>query len=103
LGPLERARSPETQKFLVLYTIVTTLQELDCIMLKVSGRFGGKYRLHLEGRRISRVRNQSEAGCLAYSSTLKMDAIPYSETSVELYQAPIFCGPFEFCSLRIGK
>jgi hypothetical protein len=32
-----------------------------CSWLKVSRRFGGIYRLHLRGRRISRTRNQREA------------------------------------------
>jgi hypothetical protein len=30
--------------------------------LKVNLRFGGAYRLHLQGRRISRIRNQRESG-----------------------------------------
>jgi hypothetical protein len=64
--------------------------------LKVSRRFGGAYRLHLQGRSISRARNQGErkwreelclavlvtclppaftlVSCSAYSSTLKMEA-----------------------------
>jgi hypothetical protein len=32
-----------------------------CSPLKVNRRFGGTYRLHLHGRRISRVRNQRES------------------------------------------
>jgi hypothetical protein len=52
--------------------------------LKVSRRFGGTVRLHLQGWRVSQARNEHEAGkksrsacfmlisCLAYSSTLKM-------------------------------
>jgi hypothetical protein len=71
--------------------------------LKVSRRFGGTYRLNLQGRRISRARNQRESkwqvvaevnrlclpsafalvSCSAYSSTLKIEAIYSSETSVD--------------------
>jgi hypothetical protein len=57
--------------------------------LKVNRRFGGTYRLHLQGRRISRSRKQQSlppalklVSCSAYSSTLKMEAICCSETSV---------------------
>jgi hypothetical protein len=32
-----------------------------CSPLKLNRRFGGKFRLHLQGRRISRVRNQRES------------------------------------------
>jgi hypothetical protein len=32
-----------------------------CSPLKVNGRFGGIYRLHLQGGRISRTRNQRES------------------------------------------
>jgi hypothetical protein len=32
-----------------------------CSKLKVNRRFGGKYRLHLQGRKISWARNQSES------------------------------------------
>jgi hypothetical protein len=32
-----------------------------CISMKVNRRFGGTYRLHLQGRRISKARNQSES------------------------------------------
>jgi hypothetical protein len=32
-----------------------------CSPLKVNRRFGGTYRLHLQGRRISRARNQLES------------------------------------------
>jgi hypothetical protein len=33
-----------------------------CSPLKVNRRFGGTYRLHLQGPRISQARNQREAG-----------------------------------------
>jgi hypothetical protein len=68
-----------------------------CSLFKVNRCFGGIYRLHLQGRRISRARNQSQSmiwelclppafrlvSCSTYSSTLKMEAICSSETSVE--------------------
>jgi hypothetical protein len=50
-----------------------------CSPLEVNRRFGGTYRFHLQGRRISGARNQPESRwqaelvpCSAYSSTLKM-------------------------------
>jgi hypothetical protein len=64
-------------------------------MVKVSVRFGGTYRRHLQGRRVSQGRNQHEAGSkqsrsmpvsfFAFSSTLKMGAICSSETSVDFH------------------
>jgi hypothetical protein len=56
-----------------------------CGSLKVNRRFGRACRLHLQGRRISRARNQGEsrwhAGFLL-GLTLKMEATCSSETSV---------------------
>jgi hypothetical protein len=58
-----------------------------CNPLKVNGRFGGSYRLHLQGRGISQTSNLlatcfTLVSCFTYSSTLKMDAARSSETSV---------------------
>jgi hypothetical protein len=70
-----------------------------CSPLKVKQHFGGIFRLHLYGRRISKSRNQREAACnqscllatcftliscLAHSSALKMEATYSSETPVDL-------------------
>jgi hypothetical protein len=61
----------------------------QCSPLKVNRRVGRTCRLHLQGRRISQARNQSESRwqaevvpCLDYSSTLKMEVTCSSETSV---------------------
>jgi hypothetical protein len=65
-----------------------------CSPLRINQRFGGKYRLHLQGRKISQARNQHESRCQAchllacwfaepISSTLNMEAICSSETLVE--------------------
>jgi hypothetical protein len=48
---------------------------MPCSPLKANRRFGGTYRLRLQDRRI----NKQDS---AYSSTLKMEAICSSETSV---------------------
>jgi hypothetical protein len=51
----------------------------------VNRRFGGTYRLHLQGRRNPRAINQRERVATRsswISSTLKMEAIRSSETSV---------------------
>jgi hypothetical protein len=55
---------------------------------EVHWRFGGTYRLHLQGRRVSQTRNQQEAGdkqtrCLDNSSIMMMVTICSSETSVD--------------------
>jgi hypothetical protein len=52
-----------------------------CSPLKVNRRFGGTYRLHLQGRGISRARNQRESRRKA--ETLKMEVTCSSETSVD--------------------
>jgi hypothetical protein len=62
-----------------------------CSPLKVNRCFGGTCRLQLQGRRISPARNQRKSrwqaeltlvSCSAYSSTLKMEAMFSSKTSV---------------------
>jgi hypothetical protein len=62
-----------------------------CRPLKVYRRFGGTYRLYLQGRRISRASSGfppafTLVSCSAYSSTLKIEAICSSETSVDFQQ-----------------
>jgi hypothetical protein len=82
--------------FEVLTAVVTkrsvSLFITPCRPLKVSRHFEGTYRLHLQGRKISRARNQHEStfspaftliSCSAYSSTLKIEAICSSETSFD--------------------
>jgi hypothetical protein len=56
-----------------------------CSLLRCNRRFGGTYRLHIQGRR-------SKHTCLhaglaeIFSSTLKMEAICFSETSAASQQ-----------------
>jgi hypothetical protein len=65
-----------------------------CSPLRVNWRFRNTHRLHLQGRRISQAKNQHKSrwqasmllSCSAYSSTLKMEAICSSETSVHFQQ-----------------
>jgi hypothetical protein len=62
-------------------------------LLKVNQRFGGACRLHVQDQIISQARDQQAASkavtcfglasCLAYSSTVKMEAALSSETSVD--------------------
>jgi hypothetical protein len=61
-----------------------------CSPMKVNRRSGGTYRLHLQGRRISWAKTQQSlapaftlVSCSAYSSSLKTEAICFSETSVD--------------------
>jgi hypothetical protein len=59
-----------------------------CSLLKVNRCFGGTYCLHFQGRKICRERSQvanrafTQVSYSAYFSTLKMEAICCSETSV---------------------
>jgi hypothetical protein len=68
-----------------------------CSPLKVTRSLGGTYRLHLQGERISQIRNQREikwqaeaiftlVSSLAYPSTLKMQTKCSSEKSVAFQQ-----------------
>jgi hypothetical protein len=64
------------------------LGSTPCIPLKVDRRFGGTFRLHLQGRRMSQVRNQYEEvsnldSCFAYCSTLKLAVTCSSEISTD--------------------
>jgi hypothetical protein len=52
-----------------------------CCPLNVNRRFGGTYRVHLQGQEISRARNQRESRWQA-ELHLKMEPIRSSETSV---------------------
>jgi hypothetical protein len=61
-----------------------------CSPKNVTGRYGGTCCIHLQGERISRARNQCKAllatcftlvSCMAYSSTLKLEATGTSEIS----------------------
>jgi hypothetical protein len=66
-----------------------------CSLLKVNRRFGGTYRLHLQGRRTSRASNLPPAftlvSCSVHSSTLKMEAICSSETSIDFQRTTWHC------------
>jgi hypothetical protein len=68
-----------------------------CSPLKVNRRFGRTCRCHLQVGRMIQGRNKSEAGrllaacfmlvsCLDYSSTLKIEAIYFSEMSDEFHR-----------------
>jgi hypothetical protein len=61
-----------------------------CSAFKVNRRFGGTYRLHLQGRKISGARNRRESRWKAelcfppvYFSIMKMEATLSSETSAD--------------------
>jgi hypothetical protein len=62
---------------------------MPCSPLKVNRCFGETYHLHLQGQRINRARNQRKSNgkkwvsCSAYFSALKMEAICFSETSID--------------------
>jgi hypothetical protein len=57
----------------------------QCNPLNVNRRFGGTYRLHLQGK-LCLSPDFTLVSCSAYSSTLKMEAICTSETSVDIQQ-----------------
>jgi hypothetical protein len=52
---------------------------------EVNRLFGGIFRLYLKGIKVSQARTQLTF-CLAYSSTLKLEAIEFSATSVGFHQ-----------------
>jgi hypothetical protein len=69
-----KASIPEPSLFISLGIILRNSifsATTPCSVLKASGRFGGRYHLHLQDRRIDPARNDQEEGskiCLAYSS-----------------------------------
>jgi hypothetical protein len=82
LGYLTRLISNSTLKMCIFWGI------MPCSPLKVNRRFRGTCHFQLQDRRISKARNHHEAGskhssCLAYSSTMKMEPICSSESSVD--------------------
>jgi hypothetical protein len=63
----------------VVMKIIIIWDVTPCSLLSCNRRFGGTYRLHLQGRRLLVLAE-------IISSTLKMEAICSSETSVETQQ-----------------
>jgi hypothetical protein len=63
--------------YLVGVEVLTAVDMTPCSPLKVNRRFGGTRRLHLEGLRTSRARNQRE------HRWQSLEAICSSETSVD--------------------
>jgi hypothetical protein len=65
---------------------------LGCSPVKLSRRFGRTGHFHLQGRRVSKKQGARRAACLllvscfAYTSTLKMEAICSSESSIDSNQ-----------------
>jgi hypothetical protein len=55
---------------------------MPCSSVKVNQRFGGTYRLHLQGQKVSQARNKHEAGSKQSSLTLNMEAIYSPKMSV---------------------
>jgi hypothetical protein len=66
------------------------LNVMPCSPVKVSWRFGGTCRFHLQDRRDSQARNNAApfmlVSCFAYSSALKMEATCSSEMSLDFYR-----------------
>jgi hypothetical protein len=94
---LVRERTIPTNKYVTFEVLTAVVMKsiifwdiTPCNPLKVNRSFGETYRLHLQGLKISRVRNQRKSRgqaelCLAYS-TLKMEATCSYETSVDFQQ-----------------
>jgi hypothetical protein len=92
-------KHPQSVKSIILWDIT------PCSPLEVSRRFGGTYRLYLQGRRISRARNQSEAGrklWSVYSLTLKMEGIYSAETTFD-FQRTTRCYIPEYRTSSLDK
>jgi hypothetical protein len=54
---------------------------MPCSPLNVNRRFGGIYHLHLQGRRISRARNQHEAALLVIHHRLLRCPVPLPDST----------------------
>jgi hypothetical protein len=63
-----------------------------CISVEEHRNFGGKYSVHLQDQRVSQVRELNLVSCfflvsfLAYSSTLKREALSCFETSIDFHR-----------------
>jgi hypothetical protein len=88
------------------YCVVT-----PCITVEAHRCFGGTYCPHLHCRRVSQASNHAEADmnqslglvtCLAYSSTLKMEAVCCSETSVNFCWTS-WCHITEYSTLKMNE
>jgi hypothetical protein len=65
----------------------------------ISQHFEGTYHLHLQGQRVSKARKQEkQVENFAFCSTLKMEAVYFSEMS-DFLRATWHCNP-ENCTLR---
>jgi hypothetical protein len=72
-----------------------------CSPLEAQRRFWGMYLLHLQGRRVSPSSAcRPLVSCFAYSLALKMEAICYSETSVDFHAITRLCFS-EYSALHI--
>jgi hypothetical protein len=120
LGAKENIHNPAGNRKSVGFEVLTAVvmkstifwDITPCIPLSVRRRFGGTYRLHLQGRnhKLSKkpaVRAEfclppgfTLVSCSAYSSTLKMMATSSSETSVDFQRTTWRYIP-EGCTLRI--
>jgi hypothetical protein len=81
VSPLTRHLAGYIGKYLLKGTIFWDIT--PCSPLNVNRRFGETYHLHLQGRRL--LDTCFYAGsCLVYSSTLKMEALFSSETSIDI-------------------
>jgi hypothetical protein len=67
---------------------------MQCNQLKVNRCFGGTYRLHLQGRRISRTRNQSESRFLWNVCWLSKDSWCYIPEDIILQISFFFLKTF---------
>jgi hypothetical protein len=83
--------SEEMEAYRMAYTgserkSFTLWDVMTCSPLQINRCFGGTYHLHIQDRRISEAVHAicfMLVSCVAYSLTLKMEAIYFPETSVE--------------------
>jgi hypothetical protein len=81
---------------------------MPCSPANVAQRFGGTYCLHLQDQKVSQAKSQDEAGskqssacfmlfrCLAYSLTLKMQAVCSSKTLPDFQLIELLCNKSEY-------
>jgi hypothetical protein len=63
-----------------------------CSLLKVNRRFGGEYRPHVQGRRLSQARNQRKAGIRAQDD--KISQLQQESSVLHLRHAGFLLGSF---------
>jgi hypothetical protein len=77
--------------FYLFFNIIISWDATPCSPVEVHRRFGGTYCPHPQGAKVNQARSKLQATFLASSSTLKMEAVYYFDSSVNFYHARRHC------------